>query len=178
MNPEQIIQKIDNLEKQLPHWEKWLLVCYGASFTMFINAMIRLVERSYLNQAFVFTAEELTPMGASGGIIPESVSASIGFSLTAPGWTLVCWFFVLAMLYPGILLSIHSEWRKVRISKRLNLIFGFFLASWVVLLSLGAQDPNNVADGFNFLLIVSAIALGIGYWRSRRKQKSAEETFP
>lgn len=178
MNPEQLTQKIEDLEKQLPRWEKWLFVCYGAAFTMFINAMVRSVERSYLMQAFVFTAEELNQMGTSSISVPESVSASIGYSLSALWWTLVCCIILLATLFPGVLLSVHSEWRKVSINKRLNLIFGFFLASWVVFLSLGAQDLNNAADGYNVLLVGSAIAIGVGYWRLRRKQAGAEEVFP
>ena len=79
MNPETLIQKIEALEKQLPRWEKWLFVCYGAAFTMFINAMVRLVERSYLKQAFVFTAEELNQMGISVPVytIPAPMIPSI-----------------------------------------------------------------------------------------------------
>jgi hypothetical protein len=145
MNPEQLTQKIEDLEKQLPHWEKWLFVCYGAAFTFLATVIVKAVEpveRAYLMNALV--------------------------------WIIV----QLATLFPGVLLSVHSEWRKVSINKRLNLIFGFFLTSWVVFLSLGAQDLNNVADGYNVLLVGSAIAIGVGYWRLRRKQAGAEEVFP
>lgn len=184
MNPETLIQKIEALEKQLPRWEKWLFVCYGAAFTMFINAMVRLVERSYLKQAFVFTAEELNQMGISVPVytIPApmipSIFDAISKSLSAPWWTLVCCIILLTTLFPGVLLSVHSEWRKVSINKRLNLIFGFFLASWIVFLSAGAQDPTNAVGSYNFLLIGSAIAIVTGYWWLRRKRATPEEVFP
>jgi hypothetical protein len=178
MNSEQIIQKVDNLEKQLLAWGKWLFVCYGAASMMFINALIRLVERSYLMQSFVFTPEELEKVGAQSGIIPDSVSQSINFSLMSPWWTLTCGFLLLAMMYPGIMLVIHSGWRTVSLTKRLNLIFGYFIASWIVLLSLGAQDPKNISGGYNLLLFGSAIAIGVGYWRLHKKQFRAEEVFP
>jgi hypothetical protein len=55
---------------------------------------------------------------------------------------------------------------------------GFFLSAWVVLLSFGIQDPLNVADGYNFLVLGSAIAIGVGFWRLRRKQTKAEVIFP
>jgi len=84
----------------------------------------------------------------------------------------------LVTLLPGILLALLPAWRKVPLSKRIKLIFGYFLAAWVVLLSIGVQEPNNVTNGYNFLLIASAIAIGVGYWWLRRKQKEPEEGFP
>lgn len=70
MNHESITE-IESLENQLPRWEKWLYLCYGASFTMFVNALVRSVERSYLKGVFVVSAEELKLMGAvSAFLIP------------------------------------------------------------------------------------------------------------
>ena len=58
------------------------------------------------------------------------------------------------------------------------LIVGFFFSAWVVLLALGVQDPLNVPDSYNFLVLGSAIAIGAGYWWLRRKQTKAEVIFP
>ena len=171
------ITEIESLENQIPRWEKWLYLCYGAAFTMFVNAIIRSVERAYLNRVFVVSAEELKLMGGSISI-PDSVVQNIAGSLNAPWWSLVCLGILLAVLFPGLILSFHPGWRKVSIHKRLNLMVGFFLSAWVVLLSFGVQDPLNVANGYNILLLGSAIAIGGAYWRLRRKQTKAEVIFP
>jgi hypothetical protein len=176
MNHESITE-IESLENQLPRWEKWLYLCYGASFTMFVNAIVRSFERSYLNRVFVVSAEELKLMGGSISV-PDSVVQHVAASLNAPWWSLVCGGILMAMLFPGVVLSLHSGWRKVSIHKRLNLMLGFFISAWIMLLSLGVQDPHNVADGYNFLLLGSAIAIGVGFWRLRRKQTKAEVIFP
>jgi hypothetical protein len=175
-----LMDKIERLEAQLPRWEKWLLICYGMAFTMFVNAVIRGVENAYLNEAFVFTDQEIKAMGPNFSFnnIPVSIYDAFSKSLNAPWWILFVWIFMLVMLLPGILLSIHSGWRKISLAKRFNLIFGYFISAWVVFLSIGAENPNGTPDGYIFLLVASAIAIGTGYWWLRRKKDRAEEVFP
>ena len=81
-------------------------------------------------------------------------------------------------LVPAAILAFHPTWRKVPLIKRLDLIFGFLLAGWVTLLSLGAQDPLNAPGGYNALVVIYLLALGLGYWGLRRKKEKAEEVFP
>lgn len=168
---------IEALEKQLPRWEKWLFVCYGAAFTFLATAIVRAVERVYLSEAFFFAIPAGNEMGVS--FIDDPVAMNIQRALIDPWWTLVWVIIQLATLSPGILLAFHSAWRIVPLAKRFNLIFGYFLAAWVVLFSLGVQDPLNASGGYNFLLLGSAIAIGAGYWQLHRKQAGAEEeVFP
>ena len=81
-------------------------------------------------------------------------------------------------VFPGLVLSFHPEWRKVSIHKRVNLIVGYFLSTWVVLLSFGIQDPLNIPNAYNFLLLGSAVVIGFEFWWLRRKQTKAEVIFP
>jgi len=168
-----LAEKIERLEAQLPRWEKWLLICYGVAFTFLITTIIRGVERVYLWKAFFST---LPAEGDS--FINDPIAMDIQMALFAPWWILAFWAILLAMLFPGVLLSIHFAWRKVSLAKRFNLIFGYFISAWVVFLSIGAENPNNTPDGYILLLVGSAIAIGTGYWWLRRKKDSAEEVFP
>ena len=169
-----LAEKIERFEAQLPRWEKWLLICYGVTFTFFITAIIRGVEHVYLVKAFSYA------MPAEGGsFFNDPIAMNIQRALFAPWWILAFWIILLAMLFPGVLLSIHPTWRKVPLAKRFNLIFSYFISAWVVFLSIGAENPTNAApDGYIFLLVASAIAIGTGYWQLRRKRDKAEEVFP
>lgn len=175
-----LAEKIERLEAQLPRWEKWLFICYGMAITMFVNAIIRGVENMYLNEAFVYTDQEIKAMGPNFTFdnIPPSIYDAFLKSLSAPWWMLLVWVLMLVMLYPGVLLSAHSGWRKTSFTKRFNLIFGYFISAWVVFLSIGAENPDGIPDGYNILLFISAIAIGVGYWQSRLKKDQAEEVFP
>ena len=168
-----LAEKIERLEAQLPRWEKWLLICYGVAFTFLLTSIIRGVERVYLVKAF-FSA-----VPAEGGsFFNDPIAMNIQMALFAPWWILTFWIILWAMLFPGVLLSIHSTWRKVPLAKRFNLIFGYFISAWFVFLSIGAENPNGAPDGYSILLIGSAIAIGTGYWQLRRKKDKAEEVFP
>ena len=63
-------------------------------------------------------------------------------------------------------------------AQRLNVIFGYLLAGWITLLSLGAQFPNDNSIGYYAFVVAFLLAIGWGYWRSRRKRERAEEIFP
>lgn len=173
-----LAEKLEALEAQLPRWEKWLYVCYGASTTMFINALARAAERSYLQDAFDFTAQKLEQTGTSNPFISDPVFNDISHALSAPWWLLACYGLLLAMLIPGAFLALHSPWRKVPIHKRSKLIYGFFISAWLVLLSMGAADPYNVFYDYNYMIIGSAIVIATSYWWLRRKKDRAEEVFP
>ena len=176
-----LAEKIERLEAQLPRWEKWLFICYGMAIIMFVNAIIRGVENMYLNEAFVYTEQEIQAMGPGFTFdnIPPSIYDAVLKSLNAPWWMLLVWVLMLATLYPGVLLSAHSGWRKISLTKRFNLIFGYFISAWVVFLAIWAENLYNPPpDGYILLLFGSAAAIGVGYWQLRRKKDKAEEVFP
>jgi hypothetical protein len=92
---------------------------------------------------------------------------------------LLLWLSIqLAIFACAAVLAFFSPWRKVSLSKRMDLIFGFLLAGWINLLALGAQDPLNIPGEYNVLLVIYLLALGIGYWGFRHKKDKAEEVFP
>lgn len=108
----------------------------------------------------------------------EQHYAEISTGLISPARILFWLFLELITLTPAAILSFHSTWRKVRLAKRHDLIFGYLLAGWVILLALGAQDPVNVSNGYTVLVIIFLPAIGLGYWWLRRKKDKAEEVFP
>lgn len=164
-----LAEKIERLEAQLPRWEKWLYACFGVAFTMLIHAFIKAHENQLATEAFFMLEKE------AGSDLTFPSQLWLSFS----SWRPLLWLFVqFATLVPAAILAFHSAWRKVTLNKRLDLIFGFLLAGWVTLLSLGAQDPLNAPNGYNTLVVVYLLALGLGYWWLRRKKERAEEVFP
>jgi hypothetical protein len=94
-------------------------------------------------------------------------------------WRIALWLVVqLSILICAAILSFHSPWRRVSLANRLDLIFGYLLAGWISLLSLGVQDPNNASAGYSSLVIGYLLILGLGYWWLRRKSDKAEDVFP
>jgi len=91
---------------------------------------------------------------------------------------LACYVLLLVAFIPGAFLTLHYLWRKVSIHKRSKFIFGFFISAWIMLLSIGVQDPNNAPDGYNVLVVGLAIAIAGSYWWLHRKRDKAEEVFP
>jgi hypothetical protein len=69
---------------------------------------------------------------------------------------------VLAAL-PGFFLLWGSRWKSLPLASRINTIFGFFLASWLTLLSLGLMMETAPATDYYFLLVASAISIALGY---------------
>ena len=174
MNPE-LAAKIERLERQLPRWEKGLFACYGAAFTLLANGFIKAIENTTLSSAIFFIEKKV-----GGTNFPAFYQYHYDLSLAyrSPWWFLLWLVLEIATLTPAIILAVSPTWRKIPLNKRLDVMFGYFLAAWLVLLSLGARDPLNVGAGYNFLVIGCLLALGLGYWWSHRKQASAEEVFP
>lgn len=164
-----LAEKIERLEAQLPRWEKWLYACFGVAITMFIHAFIKAYENQLATDAFFALQKE------AGRDLSFPSQLWLSFS----SWRPLLWLFIqFAILVPAAILAFHSTWRKIPLKKRLDLIFGYLLAGWIVLLSLGAQDPLNVGDAYNFFVLGYILAIGLGYWWLRRKKDKAEEVFP
>ncbi|MEP0806916.1 MAG: hypothetical protein HRF47_15660 [Chloroflexota bacterium] len=177
-----LAEKIERLEAQLPRWEKWLYACFGAAVTMLGNSIARAFERSYLTAAFFKSLKHIEPAAFTENaptiLLTDPVSLNIQRALFAPYWLILSYFLLSAILIPAIWLAFHALWRQVPLAKRGDLIFGYFLAGWLTLLSLGVQDPFNADSGYNVLVISYLLALGLGYWWLRRKKDKAEEVFP
>ena len=178
-----LAEKIERLEAQLPRWEKWLFAAYGAAITMLANSICRVFESSYLFDAFFRSLHKVDfkspafPGGGTPTIFPpitDLVALNIQKALFAPYWHILGYILLLLIFVPGALLAVQPVWRKVSLHKRFNLIFGYIFSDWLILLSLGILDPSN----YIALAVISAPALGLGYWWLRRKKDKAEEVFP
>jgi len=183
-----LAEKIERLEAQLPRWEKWLYAYYGVAFTMLVHAFIKADENQMLVDALLFiekkagiTPSLLTPTFFTP-LPPDLIPyySNISYAMISNG-RIALWFVVqFFILACAAILAFHPAWRKIALAKRLDLIFGYLLAGWITLLSLGAQDPHNVDDGYGntVVVVVYLLALGLGYWWLRRKKDKAEEVFP
>lgn len=164
------VPTMDQLEQKLVGWEKWLYASFGIAVIMLAQAFLKAYENQLLVNV-LFSIQEECP-------VSEQHDAEISTGLISPGRILFWLFLELLILAPAAILSFHSAWRKVHLTSRYDLIFGYLLAGWIMLLSLGAQDPDNVSDGYNVLALVFLFAIGLGYWLTRRKKDNAEEVFP
>lgn len=182
-----LMDKIERLEKQLPHWEKGLFAAYGAAITMLGNCICRVFESSYLSAAYFDSLQKIEPAEFQNPIpgyaplfptITDPVVLKIQDALFAPYWDILGYLLLIVILIPGILLTVHPAWRQVPLTKRSHLIFGYFLAAWIVVLSLSMLVVWGPDYGLNLLVVGSALALGLGYWWMRRKKDMAEEVFP
>jgi hypothetical protein len=166
---------MERLEQKLLGWEKMLYASFSAAIIMLAQAFVK----AYENQLFVnvfFSMEK--DFDLSSLSIFNQYNAEIFRGLISP-WRTWLWLLLeFAILAPAALLAFHPTWRKIALSKRLDLVFGYLLAGWIALLSLGAQDPLNASDGYNVFVIVYLLALGLSYWQLRRKKDKAEEVFP
>ncbi len=160
---------IEQIEQKLLGWEKWLYAFFGVAIIMLVHAFIKAYENQLATGAFFALEKE------AGSDLSFPSQLYVSFS----SWRPLLWLTIeIVTLVPAAILAFHSTWRKVPLIKRLDLIFGFLLAGWVTLLSLGAQDPLNVGNGYNVLVIGYILAIGLGYWWLRRKKDRAEEVFP
>ncbi|MEW6287106.1 MAG: hypothetical protein AB1509_12850 [Chloroflexota bacterium] len=177
-----LAETIERLEAQLPRWEKGLFAAYGAALTMLANSIIRAFETSYLTAAFFQSLKNVEPAAFTENsppiLLTDPVALNIQRALFAPYWLLLGYILLLGILIAAGWLGLHSTWRRVSLPKRLDLIFGFLLAGWIVLLSIGAQDPFSMGGGYNILVVAYLLFLGLGYWQLRRKRNKAEEVFP
>lgn len=161
---------VEQIEQKLLSWEKWLFACFSVAVIMLTQGVLKAYENQLLIN-LLFSIQEEYP-------VFEQHYAEIAPGLISPARILFWLFLELLTLVPAAILSFHSAWRKVRLAKRHDLIFGYLLAGWVMLLVLGAQDPVNVSNGYNVLLVALLFAIGLGYWQLRRKKDKAEEVFP
>jgi len=89
----------------------------------------------------------------------------------------VAWF-VLQILITSVGFNLlwGKSWKSLPLSKeRMNITFGFFLASWLLLFI-----PMILAKEACFAtpVFVYSIFLLIIYWRARKKLSESEEMFP
>ena len=177
-----LAEKLERFEAQLPRWEKWLYACYSAAFILLAHGFVK----AYENQTLI---NALSIVETKAGITrpsfftptPEFYYFSYINDAMISNWRIALWFVVqFFILACAAILVFHPAWRKIALAKRLDLIFGYLLAGWITLLSLGAQDPHNVDDGYGntVVVVVYLLALGLGYWWLRRKKDKAEEVFP
>lgn len=166
---------IDQLESKLSMWEKWLYAGFGAAFIMLLHSFVKAYENKWLTSAFFYIEEH-----GGGTNLPgyNEYLANIYYGMHSSqrgglGLAVVILFILLA----GIL-AFHKKWRKVQLSKRLDLIFGFLLAGWVTLLSIGVQNSFEVEGIYIVIVLIYLLGLGLGYWWLRRKNDKAEEVFP
>jgi hypothetical protein len=165
---------IEMLERQFIRWEKGLYACYGIAFTMLAHAIVKARENTVLAD-MLFSMERQA--STTSTMVSSENNADIFYILGA-SWRSTLWMIVeLAILMLAVTLAFHPTWRNFPLAKRLDLIFGYLLSAWVVLLSLGAQIPDDFGNGLNFLTIGSLLVLGLAYWWFRRKKDKAEEVF-
>lgn len=166
---------IDQLEQKLSQWEKWLYAGFGAGISMLLLSFVKAYENTRLVSAFFYIEKQVKTPNLPGY---NEYLGNIYFGMHSPlrdeiGVAVIIFFVALAAI-----LAFSKKWRKIQLSKRLDLIFGFLLVGWIVLLSVGVQNSFSVDGGYNVLLIVYILPLGIGYWWLRRKKDTAEEVFP
>lgn len=164
----------EELEVRLSRWEKWLYLLLGAAVIMLVQGFITHDENTRLT-GLLFS---LDAQGLDAWQFMSQYSYQWLPMYVSP-WLLILWLVVeVAALVPAAILGLHSHWRRIALSKRLDLLGGFLLVGWLNLLALGAANPLNVSDAYNVLVIVYLLALGGGYWGLKRRQERAEEVFP
>lgn len=90
-------------------------------------------------------------------------------------WT---WIQILATA-PGLFLLLGRRWKVLPLAHRLNTIFGYFIASWLSLLSLGFITADNAPSELNFLIVGSALLIVFGYiWALKKMSHPRDEMFP
>lgn len=164
------IPTMEQIEQKLFVWEKWLFASFGIAVIMLAQALLKAYENQLLVNA-LFSVQEKYP-------VFDQYYSELSTGLISPARILFWLILELLTLTPAAILSFHSTWRKVHLASRYNLIFGYLLAGWIMLLSLGAQDPVNVSNGYNVVALVFLFAIGLGYWLTQRKKDKAEEVFP
>jgi len=89
----------------------------------------------------------------------------------------VAWFALQILVTSvGFYLLWGKNWKSLPVSKeRINAVFGYFFASWLLLLipMILAKEPCFATPVF-----IYSIFLLIIYWRVRKKLSESEEMFP
>ena len=80
---------------------------------------------------------------------------------------------------PGFYLLWGRLWRVIPLAGRINTIFGYFVASWLTLFSLGLITETQPVTEYYLLLVGSALLIATGYsWALRRTSAPRDEMFP
>jgi hypothetical protein len=114
------------------------------------------------------------------------VFISFGFLLNASRWSGFenyaggAWQLIqLFATPPGFYLLLTKRWKALPLSNRLNTIFGYFVASWISLVSLGLITANTAPSEFNFLIVFTALLIALGYiWALKKTSQPRDEMFP
>jgi hypothetical protein len=170
---------MDQIEQKLSGWEKWLYASFGVAIVMLAHAFIKDHENIMLTNALFFMEDKagLVRSAANSELLSQYYS-DLAVAYLSPARILLWLAMEILTLACAAILAVFPPWRKVNLSRRLDLIFGFLLAGWIILLSLGAQNPLNVSGEYNVFVVIYLFALGVGYWGLRRKKDKAEEVFP
>lgn len=170
---------VEYVEQKLLVWEKWLYAGFSVAIVTLAHAFIKDHENIMLTNALFFMEEKagLANTAANPELLSQYYS-DMAVAYLSPARIFLWLATEISTLACAAVLAFLPQWRKVNLSKRLDLIFGFLLAGWIILLSLGAQDPLNMSGGYNVFVAFYLLALGLGYWLLRRKRDKAEEVFP
>lgn len=80
---------------------------------------------------------------------------------------------------PGFYLLWGRQWKGTPLSTKTNTIFGYFIASWLNLLSIAFFTDTSPLTEYYILLVGSAIVMLLGYmWTRKRISSPREEMFP
>lgn len=173
------VPTMEQIEQRLLVWQKWLYAYYSAALVMLAQAFIKNYENTILTGALFFIEGKagVTNLPSNSPML-DQYFYDLGLVYISPARFALWLFIQLAIFACAAILVFFPPWRKVNLSKRMDLIFGFLLAAWINLLALGAQDPLNTPSEYNALAVIYLLALGIGYWGFRHKKDKAEEVFP
>jgi len=121
----------------------------------------------------------LVAVGASITFFATTLAESSRFlSSTFWGWYLIWIIIWLAVAPPGFYLLMSRKWRKVSLSSRLNVAFGYLGCAWLVLLSAGIRGFSSSDPACNTVIVITGLVLGAVYWYLRKKKDEPEELFP
>lgn len=175
------VPTMEQIEQRLLGWEKWLYAYYSAALVMLAQAFIKANENMSLTDALFFVEEKAGIASSQHWHIPlphREYYFNISDARMSEG-RIALWLIIQILPFVcAAILAFHPTWRKSALPKRLDLIFGYLLAAWVTMLTLGAQEPLSASDGYNIFIIVYLLAIVFGYWWLRRKKDKAEEVFP
>ena len=109
---------------------------------------------------------------ALGAAIALVASSPNDFSFVG----VVVFFLLIAVTPPGFFLLFGKRWKALPMTKeRINTTFGFFAASWLLLLIPGILG----ADPFMIVFIIGyLIFLVLLYLRIQKKPSDSDEMFP
>ena len=109
---------------------------------------------------------------ALGAVIALVASSPNDFSLVGMVWFLL----QIAVTPPGFLLLFGKRWKGLPLTKeRINTVFGYLAASWLLLLIPGILGAGPL---FFLLLIGYLIFLILLYIRIQKKPSDSDEMFP